>query len=373
MDVFEKAFLRKRSSLKKTTLSIFSFLFFRKKRNEDGGNFLILAETSYLHGDNNEALRMIEASIRNGGGYNWRNFAFKANVLEDLQKYSQAIMDYEKAIELSETDEKVYALYHQIGICYLCLGENEKARDFYTYAIVLKNRLKSKNVKDLEEMNRGVMIGLPFKRLYNNRGNALKNLGKLNEAIDDCQKALSYDNQYSNTYLLLSQIYSQSGQENKAIEMLEKSARLGNQNAIKMQLECSPKLDNMIQSRANQYMKLAQEAYQQENLGIAKKYFVNIIELDTSEKKLHFGVTPYLGLTLIYAILEEWNNCELITKKGLEIEPNNTTLLNHMGVAICSQSNNRILNGLYYFKKGFELGDKTNCGGNYLFWCKQIE
>lgn len=129
----------------------------------------------------------------------------------------------------------------------------------------------------------------------------------------------------------------------------------------------------MVQALANEYMKLAQEAYQQNNLQLAKKCFRDIVELDERERKLHFGMAPYMGLSLIYATFEEWYNCEQITEKALKIEPNNTILLNHMGVAICSQSDNRILNGLYYFKKGFDLGDETNCGGNYLYWYKKIE
>lgn len=129
----------------------------------------------------------------------------------------------------------------------------------------------------------------------------------------------------------------------------------------------------MQKSLANKYLNMAQEAFQRNNLKLAKECFDDIIKLDEIENTLHLGVIPYFGLSLIYATFEEWAKCESITERGLEIDPNNTTLLNHMGVAICSQSKSRISKGLFYFEKGFNLGDRTNCGGNYVFWKNQIE
>lgn len=233
MSFFEKAFLRKRSSLEQTKKSIFNSLFFGKKGNQDSNKFFILAETSYLHGNNKEAIKMIEACIENGGNNEWKNFAFKANVLEDLKEYREAIKLYEMAIELSDTDETVYALYHQIGFCYLNLGNNDKAKEFYTYAIELKGKLIfTKGMKDKECMDGGVMLGLPFKRMYNNRGNAYKNMGDYSLAIKDCKKAIKYDEDYPNPYLLLSQIYSLQGNEEESYENLEYAAILGNQYSI---------------------------------------------------------------------------------------------------------------------------------------------
>lgn len=229
--IFENAFGRpKKPNEKKRTfsnlekgLSTGYILFFQQATNE------------YLSGNYNTSLQLINKTIQLSDINDWKHYAFKANVLEDLQKYDDAISNYEQAIEFSENDINVYALYHQIGFCYLSIGNNKKAAEFYTYSLELKKQHPNNQFnEDLEGMDGGVLLGVPFKRIYNNRGNALKNLNKLNEAIEDCKKALSYDKQYSNTYLLLSQIYSLAGQENKAIEMLRQSAILGNQNAIRM-------------------------------------------------------------------------------------------------------------------------------------------
>ncbi len=157
----------------------------------------------------------------------------RANLNEDVGRYNDAIMDYEDAIESANDDRLVYALYHQIGFCYLSIGNNQKALDFYSYAIELKKtHPNSSNNPYTEGMNMGFMAGVPFKRMYNNRANALMNLGKLQEGIYDCNKAIEYDRNYSNPYIILFQIYAKLGNENAAIQNLLKSAELGNNNAV---------------------------------------------------------------------------------------------------------------------------------------------
>lgn len=232
MNIFEIAFSRKRSSFENEKTS--NSIFYGNKGKDDSEKFFILAETSYLHNDLSNALQMINQSIEMGGNSNWKNFAFKANCLEDLQVYNDAIKNYEKAIELNGNDADVYALYHQIGFCYLTIGNNEKAEEFYTYAIDLKQEFQKTGKEDLEGLDGGVLIGIPFNRMYNNRANARKNQNKLNEAFEDCKKSISFDQDYSNPYLLLSQIFSKAGQEQEAIKYLRISAQLGNPNAIRM-------------------------------------------------------------------------------------------------------------------------------------------
>jgi len=193
------------------------------------------ATNNYLNGDYNSAFQNINKTIELTDIDDWKHYAFRASIYEDLKKYTEAINDYERAIELADNDINVYALYHQIGFCNLSLGNNQKAKEFYTYSLDLKKQHPNSQFnEDLEGMDGGVLLGIPIKRIYNNRANACKNLNELNEAFEDCKSALSYDENYSNSYLLLSQIFSLAGQEDKAYQMLEHSAKLGNQNAIQM-------------------------------------------------------------------------------------------------------------------------------------------
>lgn len=212
-----------------------SFFDLFKNKNFGYVTYFQTATNHYLNGNNQGALVNINTTIEKSDINDWQHYAFRANVYEDLQNYKQAIVDYEQAIEFASDDIQVYALYHQIGFCYLNLGNNLKASEFYTYAIELKKQHpNSAQNQDLEGMDGGVMRGLPFKRMYNNRANALKNQNKLNEAIEDCKQALIYDQNYSNPYLLLSQIYSAAGHEQEAIKYLKISAQLGNKTAISM-------------------------------------------------------------------------------------------------------------------------------------------
>ena len=232
--IFEKAFNRSRNSNYKRggrKLSTLGKLF--------GGGipkyvaYYSKAQQSYSAGQYQNSLELINKTIELSDIDDWKQYAFKANVLEDLKNYKGAIENYEKAIDINFDDVNVYALYHQIGYCYLNLQDDQKASEFYGYAIELKSKHpNTEHNPDQEGMDLGVMLCVPFKRMYNNRANAYKNLGLLNEALEDCKKSLSYDKNYSNPYLMLSQIYSKAGQEEKAIEFLKVSAQLGNNSAI---------------------------------------------------------------------------------------------------------------------------------------------
>lgn len=231
-------------------MSIFKKLFgFEKKENTNTRTFANLdralktgyledyqtAENAYLSGNLAEALNYINSTIQKSDISDWKQYAFRANVYEDQKKYTEAITDYNKAIELSNSELSVYQLYHQIGYCYLNLGNNKKAEEFYTAASDIKKRHpNSEDNPDMEGMMGGVMMGLPFERLYNNRGNARKNLGKLQEGFEDCKKALEYNPTYSNPYLLAGQIQHLAGNSEEAVRLVNQSIKMGNHSGHKI-------------------------------------------------------------------------------------------------------------------------------------------
>jgi len=239
MNVFEKAFKHSRSDkYKRGGRNPIDFMMSVGKPDfklPEYAVFFSFAQSAYEKGQYEDALNYINDTIKFSDIDDWRQYAFKANVLEDLQNYAEAIKFYEIAIDIHTDDVRVYALYHQIGFCYLSIGNHNKAIEFYSYAIELKQQHpNSQFAPDEEGIDKGVLLGVPFNRMYNNRGNSLKNIGKLNEALQDCQKALSYDINYSNPYLLAGQIYLQAGAEEDAIKLMRESARLGNQAAQRM-------------------------------------------------------------------------------------------------------------------------------------------
>lgn len=194
--------------------------------------YLTMANTYYTNGDLESAFRHLNKAIELCDISDWQLYAFKAKIYEDQKNYTDAISNYSKAIELASDELNVYALYHQIGYCYLFLGNNQKAEDFYTTAIDIKKKHPNEEYfPDREGIDGGILRGLPFERLYNNRGNARKNLGKLKEALDDCNSASLYNDSYSNPFLLAGQILLLANNYEGAITLYRRSAELGNEDA----------------------------------------------------------------------------------------------------------------------------------------------
>lgn len=322
-----------------------------------------IAEIAYLVGDLSKAFDYINSTIQKSDISDWKHYAFRANVLEDQQKFAEAITDYNKAIELSNSELTVYQLYHQIGICYLNLGNNKKAEEFYTTAIEIKKKHPNSEFNpDLEGMMGGVLMGLPFERLYNNRGNARKNLGKLQEGFEDCKKALEYKPNYSNSYLLAGQIQHLAGNPGEAVKLLNEAIKLGNPNAqrvLNTLIASSPELQKP-KSNIDPSV-LLQQSMKACDMGDYKK----AILLGEELLNIHRLPTGYYALGLVYAVIE---NYELARENCLEAYkyfPQVADNLNRLGVSCCCLGN--INEGLFYFKKGLELGD-ANCNENYHYW-----
>lgn len=235
MNYFEKAFGRSRKTNYKNLKPNKGLFGVFKSGIKEYIKYYVSAQQSYSSGNYNKSLELINKTIEDCDFDDWKQRAFKANVFEDLKIYQSAIKEYEIAIDICNNDINTYALYHQIGFCYLSLGDNNKAISFYTYAIELKKSHPNTEFNlDVEGMDSGVMLGIKFNRMYNNRANAFKNINKLNEAFEDCKTSLSFDKNYSNPYLMLSQIFSKAGKEPEAIKYLKIAAELGNKNAISM-------------------------------------------------------------------------------------------------------------------------------------------
>ena len=234
METFEKAFQRLRNPNYKRGGRDFSK--FGKILKEPVLEYLPYYSSAIEHyqsGQLQNALQLIDKTIELSDIQDWKQYAFKANVLEDLKKFKEAIENYETAIDMEEDDVRVYALYHQIGFCYFNTANNNKAAEFYSYAIDLKKQHPNTQYNpDEEGMDMGVWLGLPFKRMYNNRALAYLNIERLEDSLQDCLSAINYDKNYSNPYLVMAAISNKEGREQQAIEILQFAAKLGNQNAI---------------------------------------------------------------------------------------------------------------------------------------------
>lgn len=325
------------------------------------------ANNMYTNGYYEKSLELIDQIIPLSKVNNWKHLAFKANVLEDLGKYQEAIANYSRAIEWSNDEALVYALFHQIGFCYLSLGSNSKAEEFYTTAINLKpQHPNSKQHPDIEGMDGGVMLGVKLERMFNNRGNARKNLKKYEAALSDCEMALKIDPYYANTYLLKGQIKYEEGDVNQAKLLIKKAAELGHNGALN------------ILNEINQKEAKKSNSLKKEDPDVVLKRALNASDNGNYNEAIRLGnellnnynaPTAYYVLGIVYTIVEKYDlalkNC-LETNKYFPDVPDN---LNRLGVCYCSLGN--ISQGLIYFKRGMQLGD-ANCKGNYNYWVNQM-
>jgi tetratricopeptide (TPR) repeat protein len=130
----------------------------------------------------------------------------RANYLRDLKLYDQALLDYNRAIELKAG----HATYNSRARLFFNKDENQKAINDYNMAISL-------------EPNKA--------EYYINRGAAKARLGGLEEAIKDFDKGLTIDPTWKVGYLNRSIIYNQSGNFQKALEDIDQYLKFDPNNS----------------------------------------------------------------------------------------------------------------------------------------------
>lgn len=359
-------------------MSIFKKLFgFEKKENTNTRTFsnfdrglntgylmdFQLANDAYLAKNRTKAFELINSAIRKSDISDWQHYAFRANIYEEEKKFADAITDYNKAIEYSNSELSVYQIYHQIGYCYLMLENNKKAEDFYTASLEIKKKHPNNNLfPDQVGMMGGVLLGVSFEKIYNNRGNARKNLGNLNEAFEDCKKAIEFNPSYSNPYLLAGQIQQLAGNIDEAIRLIYQSINLGNPNGKRV-LEAIYELEpELKQSKSNLNPEiLLKRSMQACDSGDYK----TAISLGEELINIHNLPTGFYALGLVYTVMENYHLAKQNCLEAFRYFPQVADNLNRLGVSYCCLG--QISEGLNYFRKGAELGD-ANCNENYHYW-----
>src|SRR5690606_21674969 len=154
-----------------------------------------------------------------------------------------------------------------------------------------------------EGMMGGVLMGLPFERLYNNRGNARKNLGRLQEGFEDCEKAIEYNPGYSNSYLLAGQIKQLAGKLDEAVHFLNHSIKRGNPNDPRL-------LDSIIASNpdniAEKEISDSNQLFQKSMEACDNCDYNTAIRLGNELLLMHMYPKVYYALGLLYPLMEKY-------------------------------------------------------------------
>ena len=154
----------------------------------------------------------------------------------DLGEYENAILSYEKAINLKPD----YAIaYYNRGCVNTKLGESERAIADYSKAIELKPDLAEaynnrgytykkigESEKAIADYSKAIELKPDLAEVYNNRGNAYDRLGESEKAIADYSKAIELKPDYANAYNNRGKIYTGIGESEKAIADYSKAIEL---------------------------------------------------------------------------------------------------------------------------------------------------
>jgi regulator of sirC expression with transglutaminase-like and TPR domain len=155
---------------------------------------------------------------------NWRYrkeavFASSTAILVCLSIITWTQVRYwQNSITLFEHDLKVtdnnYTAYISRGAAYAALGNNRQAIEDYDKALEIEPKLE---------------------KIYNNRGMAYSNLGNYRQAIVDYDKAIGIMPEDADPYYNRGFAYWQLDNKQQAIEDLNTAAKLGHENAQKVQ------------------------------------------------------------------------------------------------------------------------------------------
>ena len=154
----------------------------------------------------------------------------------DLGEYENAILSYEKAINLKPD----YAIaYYNRGCVNTKLGESERAIADYSKAIELKPDLAEaynnrgytykkigESEKAIADYSKAIELKPDLAEVYNNRGNAYDRLGESEKAIADYSKAIELKPDYANAYNNRGVAYGDLGGSEKAIADYSKAIEL---------------------------------------------------------------------------------------------------------------------------------------------------
>ncbi len=207
-------------------------------------------ETSLLYWDNNAmelALQYVKKAISKNPSRN-QYLMIQGDMLRDVRKFSEALKSYQAA---KDDYDQTPGYYHSIGCCYSGMGNPEKMAECFLKALEIDpnyrgvaNRLADYYMDQYRDNCDETLVdkALEYSSLDNsmnercwtlvNRGLIYMDAMRLQEAIADFEKALTYQPDDWAAYNNMGCCYQYLGEYEKAIECLEKSIELIEQQEL---------------------------------------------------------------------------------------------------------------------------------------------
>ncbi|MFH1564118.1 MAG: tetratricopeptide repeat protein [Nitrospirota bacterium] len=156
------------------------------------------------------------------------DYLLRGNEYYNKGLYDQAILDYNKALEINP---RCAEAYNNRGIAYKNKGLYDQAISDYNKAIEINPRYAeayynrgsayyNKGLYDqaISDYNKALEINPRDAEAYNNRGIAYKNKGLYDQAISDYNKAIEINPRYANAYYNKALVCKKAGRKEEAIE-----------------------------------------------------------------------------------------------------------------------------------------------------------
>ncbi len=168
---------------------------------------------------------------------------------------------------------------------------------------------RNKVWKDEVSIWSDVVIKSPNKaRPFVNLGNALKNIGQFDVAIEDYTKAININPKFSDAYYNRAVAYDKLSQWGKAITDYSKT------------IEINPKYLEAYNNRGADYGKL-------------EKWNEAIVDYNAAIKIDSNNAMPYYNCGIAQGSLEQWDTAIIYYSKAIKIDPKYTSAISNRGVS----------------------------------------
>ncbi|HJS28576.1 MAG TPA: tetratricopeptide repeat protein [Anaerolineales bacterium] len=171
-----------------------------------------------------EAPRILKAA----GGYTAIDYNYRGVTYDKLDRYTEAISDYTRAIEL---DSSFFLAYNNRGATYERLRRYDEAIMDYTSAIQLTPSLsqayynrgnvfskRKKSEEAIDDFTRSLQLDPELMRAYINRGSEYYGIGRYEEALADFTEAINLQPNYAKAHVNRGVVYDSLRNYDKAIE-----------------------------------------------------------------------------------------------------------------------------------------------------------
>ena len=156
----------------------------------------------------------------------------RGQAYRNLGKYKEAIADYTRYLELAPEDSEIYLVYHNRGVCYNAEGDYSNAIADFDQALSQNSSYSQTNLergsaylgraqsgdneRALSDASVYISSNTNEAAGYVLRGKVNSALGKVQDALDDMNKAIAIDPSGQN-YCERGRVFHESGQYDKAI------------------------------------------------------------------------------------------------------------------------------------------------------------